>query len=78
MEQIWIFLVLQEPPLICLFAHFMSIGDIINRMRRMYVEFQVQHHKYVPCPRSEPPLANLKHSLDSHTLFTTKLKHGLN
>ena len=75
-KQIWIFLVLQEPILICLFALFMSVGYITNCMRRMHVE--VHYHKHVPCSSSEPPIANLKHSLDSHTPFTTKLKLSLN
>ena len=38
----------------------------------MHVEGQ--HYKYVPCSRSESPIANLKHSKDSHTPFTKKLK----
>ena len=49
---------MQEPSLIYLFALFMSVGDITNRMRQIHVE--VQHHKYVPCSHSEPPLANLR------------------
>ena len=76
MKHLWIFLVLQEPSLICLFALSMSVGDITNRMRRMYVE--VQHHKHVLCSLSEPPLAKLKHYLERHTPFTTKLKICLN
>ena len=58
-------MVLQEPSLIFLFALFMSVGDITNRMRQ--IPGEVQHQKYVPCSHSGPPLANLILSLDSHT-----------
>ena len=76
LKQRWKILVLQEPSLICLSALFMSVGDVTNRMRQVHIE--VQYHKLVLYSHSEPPLADLKHSLDSHTPFTTKLKLGLN
>ena len=67
---------LARATLIWLFALFMSVGNITNRMRRIRVE--VQHHKHFLFSHSEPPLANLKHYLISHIPFTTKLKVCLN